>query len=120
MPGHGKEKHERIFKLVRSFLSFCDLVQFCVGDDNIMGHCVDKNKYGVSDQYPDLVFYTYDYEHPVLVEIGTYNPDKWSGPVIHVGFNLDVAYIGNLSRQAREVSALLSHHLKNIPIADDG
>lgn len=76
----------------------------------MMGHCLDKNKCGVAGFYPDLLFYTYDYRYPILIEIGNYNPGKWGEPVIHIGFNLDVTNIGKLSEQAEKVSALLSQH----------
>jgi hypothetical protein len=114
MPGHGGSKHELVLRKVAQLLVSYedDEVRFCVGDDQLMGATLDKNKNGPSEHCPDLLIYVKDYEYPVVVEIGSYDPDKWDIPVIHVSFDLKVTGIGKLSKQTNSVIERLSRDLK--------
>ena len=74
MPGHGKSQHEAIVSKTRRLL--------------------------VSYEFEEVHFCIGDDN---LVEVGTYTPDKWDVPVIHISPLCKVTGIGLLSPQSHRV-----------------
>ncbi|OGO37367.1 MAG: hypothetical protein A2Z03_04120 [Chloroflexi bacterium RBG_16_56_8] len=63
---------------------------------------------------PDMLFVHEG--NPVIVEVGNYNPSKWSEfPVIHVGFNLAISIINdNGDNFTRVVAVAVSRAVQSL------
>ncbi len=110
MNSYGKDggpEHSFIIDIVRSLanviLRYKDNEEFgCVCAEPLVHQIIGQGRLeGI--QYPDIMFTQGDY--PVMVEVGKYQPSKWSCPVIHIEFDRTVSTINWIS--ARFTDALL-------------